>query len=460
MRKEQRAKGVGFLVKNVISRALPCALCPLLFFTACQNNHTETTRPLLFWCSNNAAEIALAREFTEQWQRTQAQHTGSQTGVPLRFQPIPEGQSSEEIILASVVGKTTPDIYANMWQGSVELYAKAGVLVPLDTIPGFLDFIRERCDSAVIREITSTDGHIYQVPWKVNPIMTLSNTQALAGILPATHANGTAYTYPAFVQAGRAFKKDLDRDGYTDQWLGYTEVKAIWYQRLFNFYPLYLAASGGAPLLTIEPGKKARAAFNNAYAVAVFRFLQTLYKNDYFSKERLSATRDPFLDQRIAVEFTGPWQVGFLKKYGPDLHYQFYPMPVPASQRGPIYTYADPKNIVIFNTCPNPTAAWAFVRTLVDRPGDLRLLELTGQMPRRKNLTTDPFFATYLAQNPGLKPFAEQARYLRGVDNHEQIVEVFDIISQEYEACVVYNRKTPEAAIADAAKAVDVLLGN
>jgi multiple sugar transport system substrate-binding protein len=37
-------------------------------------------------------------------------------------------------------------------------------------------------------------------------------------------------------------------------------------------------------------------------------------------------------------------------------------------------------------------------------------------------------------------------------------VEVFDIISQEYEACVIYGRKTPEAAVKDAADAVDVLL--
>jgi multiple sugar transport system substrate-binding protein len=418
---------------------------------SCQpRDATNPNRPLIFWCSNNAAEITLAREFTERWQRGQPQ-------TPLRFQPIPEGQSSEEIILASVVGKTTPDIYANMWQGNVEMYAKAGVLVPLDTIQGFTEFIRDRCDSVTIREITAGDGHIYQVPWKVNPIMTLVNTQALTGTTPG----GPPYTYSAYVEAGRAFKKDKNGDGYTDQWLGYTEVKAIWYQRLFNFYPLYLAASGGAPLLTIKPGQKARAAFNNRYAVEVFRFLQTLYKNDYFSKERLSATRDPFLDGRIASQFTGPWQVGFLKKYGAaDLLYQFYPMPVPDNQRGPVYTYADPKNIVIFNTCPNPTAAWAFVRSLIDRPGDLRLLELTGQMPRRKNLTTDPYFANYLAQNPRLKPFAEQARYLKGVDNHEQIVEVFDIISQEYEACVVYNRKTPEAAVSDAARAVDVLLGN
>jgi len=38
------------------------------------------------------------------------------------------------------------------------------------------------------------------------------------------------------------------------------------------------------------------------------------------------------------------------------------------------------------------------------------------------------------------------------------IVEVLDIISQEYESCVIYGRKTPEKALGDAEAAVNVLL--
>ncbi len=418
-----------------------------LLLTGCQSRDPKKARELVFWCSNNGGEIQFAKEFTDRWQRTRPDK-------PLRYQPIPEGQSSEEIILASVVGKTTPDIYANMWQGSVELYAKAGVLVPLDTIADFRTFIRARCDSAMIREITSSDGHIYQVPWKVNPIMTLCNTAALTPGTPT----GPPYDYSGYLRAGERMQS-RDANGYVNRWLGYTEVKAIWYQRLFNFYPLYLAASNGAPLLTQQPGQPPKAAFNNASAVAVFRFLQTLYRNDYFARERLSATRDPFIDQRIVTQFTGPWQISYLDKFGgPDLRYAFYPMPVPDGHQGPVYTYGDPKNIVIFNTCPDPTAAWTFVKTLVDKPSDLRLMELTGQFPRRQQLDTDPYFAPFLAKNPRMAPLARQTRYIRGVDNSEVIVEVFDIISQEYEACVIFGRKTPEAAIADAAQAVDVLL--
>ncbi|UFH56550.1 extracellular solute-binding protein [Spirosoma sp. KNUC1025] len=417
----------------------------LLVLAGCHRDDATQSHTLTFWCSNNAGEIAFAKEFTTRWQRTRPDK-------PLRYQPIPEGQSSEEIILASVVGKTTPDIYANMWQGSVEMYAKAGVLIPLDKLKGFTEFITARCDSAVIREITSSDGHIYQVPWKVNPIMLVCNKRAVDGLQRVR----PPYTYASYLDAGRQLKQDKNGDGYVDQWLGYTEVKAIWYERLFNFYPLYLAASNGAPLIANN-----RAAFNNKYAVDVFRFLQTLYKDNYFARERLSATRDPFLAQRIASQFTGPWTVGFLEKFkDPGFEYDTYTMPVPDNHRGPAYTYGDPKNIVIFNTCRDPQAAWEFVKTLVDKPGDLRLMELTGQFPRRRNIDTDAYFANFLSKNPRLRPFAQQTRYIKGVDNCEVIVEVFDIISQEYEACVIFNKKTPEAAIADAAKAVDILLGN
>ncbi len=113
----------------------------------------------------------------------------------------------------------------------------------------------------------------------------------------------------------------------------------------------------------------------------------------------------------------------------------------------------------MFNTCSNPQQAWEFIKTIVDKKGDLQLLEVTGQLPRRKNLVNRSFFTGFFNSNPMLLPFAKQLPYVKGDDNCEVIVEVLDIISQEYEACVVYGKKTPEKAIEDAEAAVNVLLG-
>jgi multiple sugar transport system substrate-binding protein len=404
--------------------------------------------PLLFWVSNNPREITMCDSLTEEWNRSHA-------ATSVHLQPVPEGQSSEEVILAAVVGKTTPDIYANMWQGNVEMFAAAGVLVPLDTLRGFLSFIHERCDSAVIKEITSADGHIYQVPWKVNPIMTIYNKDIFTrnGIarLPRTYS---AYRQAAAICKANGAKWAAQAPGAQRKWFGYTEVKEIWYQRLFNFYPLYLAASGGAPLILHN-----RAAFNNKYAVEVFAFLQSLYRDGYFSRENLSAADDPFAGQAIATKWTGPWEIPYLDGL-PDRNFVFdwFEPQIPDDHQGPVYTYADPKNIVVFSTCTRPQAAWDFIRTLVDKRGDLQLLSVTGQLPRRQHLLSDPYYSDYFKRNPMMEPFARELPFVKGVDNCEVIVEVLDIISQEYEACVVYGKKEPSAAIRDAENAVNILL--
>lgn len=75
-------------------------------------------------------------------------------------------------------------------------------------------------------------------------------------------------------------------------------------------------------------------------------------------------------------------------------------------------------------------------------------------------METLPAFQSFFTQNPKMQVFARQAKHVRGADNSEFLIEVFDILSQEYEACVLYQTKTPEAAVADAEKAVNVLLGN
>jgi len=413
----------------------------LFFITSC-SSHQGKDEPILFWCSNNNQEIKLCTNITNKWNQTNPDQR-------IHIQPVPEGQSSEEVILAAVVGKTTPDIYANMWQGSVEMYAKAHDLIPMDTLKGFLKFIKERCDSNVIKEITSSDGHIYQVPWKVNPIMTIYNKS----LLTANGITSPPKTYSTYLQDASTFKENNKNNSKAIRF-GYTEVSPLWYQRLFNFYPLYLAASDGKSIVINN-----KAVFNNKYAIEVFRFLQSLYTNDYFSKEGSGSSSDPFVEQKIATKWTGPWEIPYLKNI-PTRHFDFdyYPPVVPDDHIGPVYTYGDPKNIVIFNTCKNPQVAWNFIQTIIDKEGDLQLLQVTGQMPRRKNLETDSFYHDYFMQNPMMVTFAKEIPYLKGVDNCEQIVEVLDIISQEYEACVVYGKKTPEKAVRDAESEVNVLL--
>jgi len=415
----------------------------LLMISAC-NADKRNENVLTYWSSNNLQEINFTRYFTKIWNETHIRK--------IKFQPIPEGQSSEEVLMAAVVGKTTPDIYANMWQGLVEMYAKSGVLVRLDTIEGFVDFIKKRSGEKVLKEITSTDGHIYQIPWKINPIMSIYNKK----IMNELDLSSAPSTYSDFLKAAKRFSKDTNQNGYINQWIGNASIKNIWYQRLFDFYALYIAASNGGHL--IENNK---AVFNNKYALEVFTFLQKLYKYGYFAKENNATGSDKFLSGQYATKWTGPWDISYTQKFKPKgFEFSFSPIPVPDEHQGSVYTYADPKNIVIFNTCKNPLKAWQFIKTLINEAGDLKLLSLTGQLPRRQNMSTSVLFQEYFNTHPQIIPFINQSKYVYGTDNSALMIEVLSIISDEYEACVVYNKKSPKQALEAAEKAVNVLLGN
>lgn len=275
-------------------------LFPLMVIS-CGRNGESSKNGIIYWSSNNTDEINVAKKIVDNWNSKNPEQK-------VKFQPVPEGQSSEEVILAAVVGETTPDIYSNMWQGDVELYAKAGKLVPLDTLPGFLPFIYERCDSEVVKEVTSLDGHIYQIPWKINPIMMIYNQKLFRNI----GYKDPPSTYSEYLGAAEKIREKNMHNGYVNRWIGYIEVDETWWQRLFDFYPLYLAASNGGHLV-----QNNKAAFNNKYAVETFSFLKTLFDNKYFPRERLSARQDPFLSRDIVTRFTGPWEIVHAKKLNP-----------------------------------------------------------------------------------------------------------------------------------------------
>ncbi|HSF88551.1 MAG TPA: hypothetical protein VLA46_03985, partial [Saprospiraceae bacterium] len=101
----------------------------LLIGLASCRSHQQDDNTFVFWSSSNPEEIKFTEQYVDRWNQAHPE-------LPFFFQPVPEGQSSEEVLLAAVVGKTTPDIYANMWQGDVEDFARSGVLVPLDTLDG------------------------------------------------------------------------------------------------------------------------------------------------------------------------------------------------------------------------------------------------------------------------------------------------------------------------------------
>lgn len=406
------------------------------FLWCCCSKQSESEfTQLTYWSANNQNEINLAREVVSEWNRLHPD-------ILVKHQPVPEGESSEEVILAAVVGKTTPDVYSNMWPGDVESYVRAKQLVQLDFFADFDSVAMNRFTEDALDQGRSGDGHIYQLLWKTNPIMLMYNKKMFQKV----GYDNPPETYSEYFEAAEKMTQDTNGDGYIDHWVGITDIRARWRDRLFDFYPLYIAASGGKTL--IENGN---VNFDNPTAVGVFLFFRTLFAKGYFPREITSGRRDFFLHEMAGSRITGPWEIARTEKFKTeDFEYDFCHVPVPDGVKEPYYAYGDPKSIVIFKNTKYPEKAWEFVKFMISRDNDLKLLRITSQLPMRKGILEDKLYTPYFESNPKMVAFARQARYVRGVDFSPVLKEIFDAISQEFEACVVYGAKSPEEAVRDA----------
>jgi len=417
----------------------------ITLFLCCYSRDTEHGEQitLTYWSANNQYEINLAEKLVAEWEKLHP-------NVRIKHQPIPEGRSSEEVVLASVVGKTTPDVYSNMWPGDIELYVRADALLRLDTFADYDSFAISRYSEEIIQESKSKNGHVYQILWKTNPIMMVYNKKFFA----EAGFDSPPKTFEEYLEAAKKITRDTDGDGYIDRWIGITQILVTWWQRFFDFYPLYIAASGGKTLI-----KNGKIAFDNQAAVDVFRFLKTLFDNGYFPRERMDARADVFINEIVATRFTGPWAITQIEKYkSEDFEYDFVPVPRPSYATGPAYTYGDYKSIVIFKNTKHPKLAWEFAKFLVSRHADLWLLEVADQLPLRKNILQDSLFIPYFKSHPRKMVFAEQAKYVRGADSSPVLREIFDAISKEFEASAIYGVKSPEQAVHDAAERAQLIM--
>jgi multiple sugar transport system substrate-binding protein len=162
------------------------------------------------------------------------------------------------------------------------------------------------------------------------------------------------------------------------------------------------------------------------------------------------------------VEPAGPFTMPFYQRNAPKgFRFDLIPPPVPDSLKGkPVYTYGDPKNIGIFSNSRNPQAAWEFAKFILSPQNDALFLKLTGQIPYRKDLLSNPAFRGIISADPYLKKFVEMVPRAVGVDDTPHLIEIYDAISRQYDAAVVQGRVSPEEGLKKAAQtARDVISG-
>ncbi len=427
---------MGYIRRTRLFYLFAGCLVSLMLVSGCGKVSKDNGKvQLTYWPSSNTHEINLGRELVAKWN---AAHPDTQVFI----QPLPEGRSGEEVLIIAAAGGTAPDICSNVPPIIVPLLARARALVPIDRFDDAREYLANRLPEGMEENFIASDGKLYQVPWKGNPILIQYNL----GVLRDVGVKELPRTWSQWHSIAEKVASDLDGDGQYDRWMADLNIVAEWRQRLFDFYPFYIAATGGKMLL-----KDGMVDFDNDAAKSVFDFYAKGFKEGHYSKSIFVG--DMFLKQHMAAHITGPWNIAHTEKFKPEgFEYAFGPIPVPDDYEGDHYTFGDPKSIGIFATTKHPEAAWNFVRFLVSAEADLRLMEICQQLPLRRDLLEDSLYANYFENKPMMAQFAEKVPYTRGFDQNPAMQEVFDSINEQFDACCIQGKRDSEEAIRRAVK--------
>ncbi|MCF7802512.1 MAG: extracellular solute-binding protein, partial [Candidatus Marinimicrobia bacterium] len=300
---------------------------------------------LTYWSSTNPYEIQLAKELVDTW-------NASRPDAKVKLQPLPEGRSGEEVLIIAAAGGTAPDICSNVPPIIVPLLAKANALVPVDSFGDGRSYLAERIPTELLQTFVALDGQLYQIPWKGNPIMVQYNL----GILDEVGFDHLPETWSEWDSLAALVSGDIDGDGRDDRWMADINIISEWRQRLFDFYPFFIAASHGQTLLT----NNREINFNRPITERIFEFYARGFREQWYANSIWIG--DQFLMGHMAAHITGPWNIAHTERFKPTgFRYAFGSIPVPDGFTGDHYTFGDPKSIGIFSTSQHKQEAWEFV---------------------------------------------------------------------------------------------------
>jgi ABC-type sugar transport system, periplasmic component len=418
--------------------AVGIAALGLVALTACGGGGSaggpiDARGPIDIWYSNNEQELAWGQQLVEAWN---AEHPDEQ----ITAQEIPAGRSSEEVLGAAIAAGTAPCLVFNTAPAAVGQFAKQGGLLDLAQFEGGAEYIEERSGD-LAAQYASADGEYFQLPWKSNPVQIFYNRElfAEAGLDPDAPALAT---YDEFLETARTIVESG------------AAPYAIWpaptsefFQIQFDFLPLYAAETGGTPLLDGEDST-----FASDEGLAVAEFWHTLYTEKLAGNEKY--TGDAFADGQAAMSIVGPWAIAVYE----DIDWGVAPVPtsdgMPADE---VWTFSDAKNVGLYRACDNPATAWEVLKFATSVEQDGLLLELTGQMPLRKDLAET--YADYFAENPDYVAFGEQAARVVEVPTSPNTVAMLQALRDAWSGSVIFGGPDADLrqALEDAAAKFDDL---
>ena len=181
-------------------------------------------------------------------------------------------------------------------------------------------------------------------------------------------------------------------------------------------------------------------------------FWATMYEEGLAGQEPY--TGDSFVEGNSAMTIAGPWAIDY---FADDVDWGTVPVPTSAGTPAEeTYTFSDAKNVGLFTACENKGTAWDVLKFATSEEQDGQLLELTGQMPLRQDLTAA--YPDYFEANPAYEVFGDQANRVVEVPNVSNSIEVWQAFRDAYSKAVIFGEGDIPTFLNDTAAEVDALV--
>lgn len=423
--------GIGVLVA-----AATLGACSNSGSSSSSGEKTEVT----FWAAPNPTQV-------KYWKSMAADFEKKNKNIDIKVTQMKESPSSEATIQSAIASGTQPTMSENITRSFAAQLAQSKAIVALNkdsvTKSGLTGIVKARNMSKTMGNWQFANGSQYVVPFYSNPMLFGWRLD----LLKELGINQVPKTYSDVMKVADALKAKKSKSVV---WALSTGADPTAWQRWFDFFPLYDAASDGH---TFVDGKKFAA--DAKAGKEVFSFVQELYKSGNLLT---SKTTDPFETKLAVMNIIGSWTFPNWKEKYPDLkfgeNYTLTAPIVPDSMKNAknIKTYADAKGIVIYAkaTADQKKAAMKFMKFVFgNAKNDVQMLETTSLLPARDDAATNAEFSKYFAANPFMKVYAENVPNGVPAMDNSNYNDIQESLGKEGWIPALKGEKTPAKAWSD-----------
>lgn len=326
-----------------------------------------------YWTGWSSHEFDLLQTIVDEFNRT---HPAIHVRMVSQF-----GNSGYQKVRIAFAGNATPDLMSTVWADELADYAQRGVLTPLD---GYLAASKRDLDKEYVPSLARSlrvDGKVYALAITTDSQFLVYNRQIFKEVglsttkLPAT---------PEELREASRRCTVLRPDGGFVRY-GFRPTDLRTWAHVFGG-DWYDPATG-------------RITANDPHNVAALKWMASF--NTFLDPHRAEAFEStfgnqktpngPFFVGKIAMWQTGEWAGAYLKRYGPDVDYGYFPMPAPPDGK-PNSSYVNGSVFVIPKASPHKREAWEFLNWLARDGPVVKFCGTIGNLPPLISAGAAPVF--------------------------------------------------------------------